>query len=114
MSGPRFDLQSHSTHSDGELPAAEVVQRAAESGVELLALSDHDTISGVSEALEAGERAGVRVEDLIVELAGTRVHGVEDIQRLMVADLIGAAVDVEVLRNGLPLRLRLVPRELGG
>jgi predicted metal-dependent phosphoesterase TrpH len=61
MPGPRFDLQSHSTHSDGELAAAEVVQRAAESGVELLALSDHDTISGVSEALQAGERAGVRV-----------------------------------------------------
>jgi predicted metal-dependent phosphoesterase TrpH len=58
---PRFDLQSHSTHSDGALPAAEVVQRAAEAGVELLALSDHDTISGVSEALAAGERLGVRV-----------------------------------------------------
>jgi predicted metal-dependent phosphoesterase TrpH len=58
---PRFDLQSHSTHSDGSLPAAEVVQRAADAGVELLALSDHDTISGVSEAIAAGERAGVRV-----------------------------------------------------
>src|ERR1700732_4058913 len=61
MPGPRCDLRAHSTHSGGELPAAEVVQRAAESGVELLALSDHDTISGVSEALQAGERAGVRV-----------------------------------------------------
>ena len=58
---PRFDLQSHSTHSDGALPAAEVVRRAAEAGVELLALSDHDTISGVSEAIAAGEQAGVRV-----------------------------------------------------
>lgn len=58
---PRFDLQSHSTHSDGTLPAAEVVARAAESGVELLALSDHDTISGVAEALAAGERLGIRV-----------------------------------------------------
>jgi predicted metal-dependent phosphoesterase TrpH len=57
----RFDLQSHSTHSDGALPAAEVVQRAAEAGVELLALSDHDTISGVAEAIEAGERFGVRI-----------------------------------------------------
>jgi predicted metal-dependent phosphoesterase TrpH len=57
----RFDLQSHSTHSDGTLAAAEVVQRAADAGVELLALSDHDTISGVSEAIAAGERAGVRV-----------------------------------------------------
>ena len=57
----RFDLQSHSTHSDGALPAAEVVQRAAEAGVELLALSDHDTISGVAEAIEAGARCGVRI-----------------------------------------------------
>jgi predicted metal-dependent phosphoesterase TrpH len=61
MAQPRFDLQSHSTHSDGALPAAEVVERAADSNVELLALSDHDTVSGVSEALTAGERTGVRV-----------------------------------------------------
>ena len=57
----RFDLQSHSTHSDGALEPAEVVERAARSGVELLALSDHDTVSGVAEALRAGERYGVRV-----------------------------------------------------
>jgi 3',5'-nucleoside bisphosphate phosphatase len=56
-----FDLQSHSTHSDGALAAAEVVARAGTAGVELLALSDHDTVSGVSEAVEAGERHGVRV-----------------------------------------------------
>jgi len=56
-----FDLQSHSTHSDGTLPAHEVVERAAQAGVELLALTDHDTVSGVSEALAAGERDGVRV-----------------------------------------------------
>ena len=57
----RFDLQSHSTNSDGALSACEVVQRAADAGVELLALSDHDTISGVSEAIAAGREAGVRV-----------------------------------------------------
>jgi 3',5'-nucleoside bisphosphate phosphatase len=56
-----FDLQSHSTCSDGALGAHEVVERAAEAGVDLLALSDHDTVSGVSEALVAGERFGVRV-----------------------------------------------------
>ena len=61
MSTPRFDLQSHSTHSDGALSAEEVVKRAADAGVELLALSDHDTVSGVSEAIAAGERYGVRV-----------------------------------------------------
>ncbi len=56
-----FDLQSHSTQSDGALPAAEVVARAADAGVQLLALSDHDTVSGVSEAIAAGERHGIRV-----------------------------------------------------
>ena len=58
---PRFDLQAHSTHSDGALSAEEVVARAADAGVEVLALSDHDTIGGVSEALSAGERLGLRV-----------------------------------------------------
>ncbi len=58
---PRFDLQSHSTHSDGVLSAEDVVTRAAEAGVELLALSDHDTISGVAEAVATGERVGVEV-----------------------------------------------------
>lgn len=58
---PRFDLQSHSTASDGSLPPVEVVQNAAAAGVELLALSDHDTIGGVAEAIAAGERLGVRI-----------------------------------------------------
>jgi predicted metal-dependent phosphoesterase TrpH len=56
-----FDLQSHSTHSDGALSAADVVARGADAGVELLALSDHDTISGVSEAIASGERHGIRI-----------------------------------------------------
>jgi len=57
----RFDLQSHSTSSDGALAPAEVVERAAQAGVELLALSDHDTVGGIDEALAAGARAGVLV-----------------------------------------------------
>jgi 3',5'-nucleoside bisphosphate phosphatase len=56
----RFDLQSHSVHSDGALPAAEVVARARDAGVELLALSDHDTVDGVEEALAAAGD-GIRV-----------------------------------------------------
>ena len=57
-------------------------------------------------------QAGLRAEDLIVELAGSRVHGVDDIQRLMVADLIDVPVEVLVLRSGEPLQLQLIPREL--
>jgi hypothetical protein len=60
-SPPRFDLQAHSIHSDGELSAAGVVARAAQAGVELLALTDHDTVGGVAEALAAGRDHGLRV-----------------------------------------------------
>jgi predicted metal-dependent phosphoesterase TrpH len=56
-----FDLQSHSLHSDGELTAAQVVENAAAAGVRLLALSDHDTVDGVDEALAAGALHGVSV-----------------------------------------------------
>jgi 3',5'-nucleoside bisphosphate phosphatase len=56
---PTFDLQSHSTCSDGALAPAEVVARAHAAGVELLALSDHDTVDGVDEALEAAAALGL-------------------------------------------------------
>lgn len=39
-----FDLQSHSTYSDGELAPGEVVAAAADAGVRLFALTDHDTV----------------------------------------------------------------------
>lgn len=58
---PRFDLQAHSTCSDGTLGPAEVVRRAAAAGVELLALTDHDTVAGVPEAQVAAEAEGVRL-----------------------------------------------------
>ena len=58
---PTFDLQSHSLHSDGALPAGDVVAAAAQAGVKLLALSDHDTVDGVQQALDAASNAGIRV-----------------------------------------------------
>lgn len=58
---PRFDLQAHSTHSDGELPPREVVAEAARAGVELMALTDHDSVAGVEEAQLSGREHGVRV-----------------------------------------------------
>jgi 3',5'-nucleoside bisphosphate phosphatase len=53
QTAPWFDLQSHSTYSDGTLPPAEVVKRAEQAGVRVLALTDHDTVDGVNEALRA-------------------------------------------------------------
>ncbi|MFL5823136.1 MAG: PHP domain-containing protein [Solirubrobacteraceae bacterium] len=61
MLQPNFDLQSHSTYSDGQLPPAEVVRAAADAGVRLLALSDHDSVEGVAEAQEAAASAGIEL-----------------------------------------------------
>jgi S1-C subfamily serine protease len=58
--------------------------------------------------------AGLRPEDLIVELDGSAVADVGDIQRLMVVERIGAPVPVRVLREGRELELSLVPAELNG
>jgi hypothetical protein len=56
-----IELQSHSTHSDGQLAPRGVVAEAATAGVTTLALSDHDSVAGVSEAEEAGRELGVEV-----------------------------------------------------
>ncbi len=47
--------------SDGQLPPAGVVEKAAEAGVTVLALTDHDAVAGVAEAVEAGGRLGVEI-----------------------------------------------------
>src|SRR3954454_11673362 len=70
---PVFDLQAHSTHSDGTLAPAEVVGRAAAAGVELFALTDHDTLDGVPEAL-----AAARELTLIPAVELSSVHGTHE------------------------------------
>src|SRR5215211_780323 len=57
---PDFDLQSHSVASDGALAPADVVARAAAEGMRLMALTDHDTVDGVPEALRAAQEHGLR------------------------------------------------------
>src|SRR5215217_7360537 len=57
---PDFDLQSHSVASDGVLPPADVVASAVASGMRLMALTDHDTVDGVPEALRAAREHGLR------------------------------------------------------
>jgi predicted metal-dependent phosphoesterase TrpH len=56
-----IDLHVHSTASDGSLLPAGVVKRAAAAGLRAIALTDHDTLAGMPEALAAGEQYGVRV-----------------------------------------------------
>ena len=54
-----IDLQSHSTVSDGQLEPADVVHAAAEAGVDVMALTDHDGVAGVPEALATASEVGI-------------------------------------------------------
>lgn len=56
-----IDLHSHSTASDGTNSPAELVKKAYHTGIRILALTDHDTISGIVEARQAGEKYGVHL-----------------------------------------------------
>jgi predicted metal-dependent phosphoesterase TrpH len=77
---PSFDLQCHSTHSDGSLEPAAVVARAARAGVTLLALTDHDTVAGIDEALAAAARLDI---ELVPAVELSAVHeGREDLHVL--------------------------------
>lgn len=54
-----IDLHVHSIYSDGTLSPRELIRLAGESGVEALALCDHNTVAGVPEFLEAARDSGV-------------------------------------------------------
>ena len=60
------------------------------------------------------DRAGMRPEDLIVELDGTPIEGMNELQRVVVSELIGQAVPAKVIREGRERELALVPAELDG
>jgi serine protease Do len=73
-----------------------------------------DTCIEVVEVVDGSpaDNAGIRPEDLILEVDGTPVASVEDLQRLMVAELIGTPVNVRLLRQGRERQVELVPAEL--
>ncbi len=56
-----IDLHTHSNCSDGSMTPTELVAHAAARGLSAIALSDHDTVAGVDEAVEAGKHYGVEV-----------------------------------------------------
>lgn len=57
----KIDLHSHSTCSDGSDSPSELVTRAHQAGIEIFALTDHDTILGLPEAAATAEQLGVRL-----------------------------------------------------
>ena len=73
----RIDLHTHSTASDGTQSPAGVVAAAAEAGLDVLALTDHDTTTGWNEAAVAAERHGialVRGIEISCQHEGVSIH----------------------------------------
>ncbi|MBK9160290.1 MAG: PHP domain-containing protein [Nitrosomonadales bacterium] len=71
-----YDLHCHSRHSDGALTPAEVVARAAERGVKVLALTDHDDVDGLDEARAACVQHGMAFIDGVEISVTWRSHTV--------------------------------------
>lgn len=72
-----YDLHTHSTASDGTLTPAELVRRAAQSGIQVLALTDHDTTQGVAEAAVEAQLRGIILVpgvEISVTWAGCNIH----------------------------------------
>src|SRR5215471_7678512 len=72
------DLHTHSSRSDGILAPAELVMQATSVGVECIALTDHDTVAGIGEAVAAARTLG-RIQVIVgVELSVRDASGIED------------------------------------
>jgi len=69
----RYDLHCHSTASDGALSPRDLVSRAFEQGVNVLALTDHDTVDGLGEARLQAQQLGIRLINGI-ELSCTHLN----------------------------------------
>jgi predicted metal-dependent phosphoesterase TrpH len=73
----RIDLHTHSSVSDGTDAPAELVRKALDAGLDVVALTDHDTFDGLDEAAAEGERLGLRVVrgmELSCSRQGSSVH----------------------------------------
>lgn len=80
------DLHVHSTASDGYDTPARVCERAVEAGLDAIALTDHDSVDGVAEAVKHGARLGLEV------LAGCELTAYEGEMEL---HILGYGVDIE-------------------
>lgn len=73
------DLHSHTTASDGTQPPAENVRLAKEAGLTAMAVTDHDTVAGLEEALSAGKMYGI---DVVPGVEISSVSGGQDVHVL--------------------------------
>lgn len=108
----RIDLHTHSSTSDGTDDPATLVAKARAAGLDVVALTDHDTYDGIPAALAAGEQHGVEVVPGM-EMS-TKHHG-RSVHLLVYGDLSGDAAvtaELERVRGGRDDRLPLVLEKL--
>lgn len=55
------DFHLHTTASDGRLSPEKLVEMASQNSMDIIAITDHDTVSGVNEALDAGKKAKIKI-----------------------------------------------------
>ncbi len=95
----RIDLHTHSTCSDGTLHPSELVEYAYQKGLKAIALTDHDTVDGISEAMEHAERMKQRFLAKGLKEAASRVPyvipGIELSTEYMGSDvhIVGLSID---------------------
>jgi 3',5'-nucleoside bisphosphate phosphatase len=119
----RYDLHCHSTLSDGLLTPSQVVRRAAERGVDVLALTDHDEVAGLAEARVAAREAGVQFvagSELSVSWQDSTVHvvalGIDAENATLVRGLehVRTSRDARAQRIGESLAAAGIPNALEG
>ncbi|MBR2957304.1 MAG: PHP domain-containing protein [Clostridia bacterium] len=110
MKNKLIDLHTHSTCSDGSMTPTELVKHAAENGICAIALTDHDTVSGVEEAVRAGERYGVEVvpaiEFSVKSQTETHILGYFiDIHNPRLKEILGEIIEKRIERNVMTAKL---------
>ena len=106
MSGAlNIDLHTHSTCSDGSLAPRDLVARAASAGIEVLALTDHDTVAGVEEARQSASRHGLRLVPGVEISASWRAQSVHVLGLWI--DPAGVALRGELCAQGERRRARM-------
>lgn len=99
------DLHVHSNKSDGSLSPSDLVLEAKKKGLKAFALTDHDTVDGIDEAMAASEGSGVTVIpgiELSTEYEGKDIHIVGlliDKEQPEFRNKIQEFVDSRILRN---------------
>lgn len=101
----RIDLHTHSRMSDGTDSPAELVAAAAKTGLDVVALTDHDTAAGWSEALAAGERHGVTVIPGMEISTVHHGHGVHLLGYLLDPTLPGLVAELDRVLAGRSARV---------